>query len=75
VATILFNLRFARLNGHTVKHIAAKRRRARSNDYTYTYCDVFALGELKNSGLPVHPQFVSKNVQYCFVIPEMQINF
>jgi hypothetical protein len=40
--------------------IAAKQRRARSNDYTYTYCDVFALGELKNSGLPVHPQFLSK---------------
>ena len=26
----------------------------------YTYCDVFALGELKNSGLPVHPQFPVK---------------
>ena len=24
-----------------------------------TYCDVFALGELKNVGLPVHPQFLS----------------
>jgi hypothetical protein len=83
---VLFvELRLFSSNSIVIASFTRHHLRARPNDYTCSYCDITGLGELKNSGLPVHPQFVSKNAptihqQNCPVLlchsgMQMNINY